>query len=367
MKKNYIKLIILILLISTSILIPINIEATSAKSILFISSYSPNFTSFNNQLKELSDGFNDTYEVGKDLIVAMFLTITSLILIIFALILYSIKTLKYKNELYKAKENIDEENITKNNFIANISHELRTPVAVITSANQLLKILLAKESINNYEGINNNLNIITQNSNRLLRLINNIIDVAKIDSGFTDLKLQTTDIINLIENVVLSVIPYANSKNLNIVFDTNIEELLISIDCEKIERIVLNLLSNAIKFSNPGTDIFATIIADKNNLNFIVQDNGIGIDEENLSKIFDKFMQIDNGLTRQNEGTGIGLSIVKYFVKLHDGTINVNSTLGKGTSFIITLPIKANLYNQIYNEIPSINDSTNIELSDIFK
>ena len=140
-----------------------------------------------------------------------------------------------------------------------------------------------------------------------------------------------------------------------------------SIDCEKIERIVLNLLSNAIKFSNPSTDIFATIIADENKLNFIVQDNGIGIDEENLSKIFDKFMQIDNGLTRQNEGSGIGLSVVKSFVKLHDGIINVDSKLGKGTSFIITLPIKTNLANHIYNEISSTNNSTNIELSDIFK
>ncbi len=334
------------------------------KTILFISSYSPNFISFNNQLKELS---YNTYEVHKDFIVAIFFTIISLVLIIFALILHSMKTLKYKNELNKAKKTAEDANIAKNNFIANISHELRTPITVITSANQLLKILLAKENINNDEAINNNLNIITQNCNRLLRLINNIIDVAKIDSGFADLKLQTNDVIKLIEDTVLSVIPYANSKNLNIVFDTNIEELLMSIDCEKIERIVLNLLSNAIKFSNPSTDIFATIIADENKLNFIVQDNGIGIDEENLSKIFDKFMQIDNGLTRQNEGSGIGLSVVKSFVKLHDGTINVDSKLGKGTSFIITLPIKANLANHIYNEISSTNNSTNIELSDIFK
>jgi signal transduction histidine kinase len=341
-----------------------NIYAYSVKNILFISSYSPNFISFNNQLKRLS---YNTYEVHKDFIVAMFFTIISLILIIFALILHNMKTLKYKNELHQAKKIVEDANIAKNNFIANISHELRTPLTVITSANQLLKILLSNENINNCQGINNNLNIITQNCNRLLRLINNIIDIAKIDSGFTDLKLQTTDIIKLIEDAVLSVIPYANSKNLNIVFDTNIEELLMSTDCEKIERIVLNLFSNAIKFSNPGGDIFATIIADKNNLDFIVQDNGIGIDEENLSKIFDKFMQIDNGLTRQNEGSGIGLSVVKSFVKLHDGTINVDSKLGKGTSFIITLPIKANLTNHIYNEISSTNKSTNIELSDIFK
>jgi len=364
MKKNHIKFILLMILVSIYLLTPMDIYAYPIKNFLFVNSYSPNFISFDNQLKGLS---YNTYEVHKNLIVAMFFTIIILILIIFVLILYTIKTLKYKTELHQAKKIAEDVNITKNNFIANISHELRTPITVITSANQLLKILLANESINNNEVIDNNLNIITQNCNRLLRLINNIIDIAKIDSGFADLKLQTTDVIKLIEDTVLSVIPYANSKNLNIVFDTNIEELLMSVDCDKIERIVLNLLSNAIKFSNPSTDIFATIITDKNNLNFIVQDNGIGIDEENLSKIFDKFMQIDNGLTRQNEGSGIGLSIVKSFVKLHNGTIKVDSKLGKGTSFIITLPINAHLYNHVYNEIPSINDSTNIELSDIFK
>ncbi|HSQ87640.1 HAMP domain-containing sensor histidine kinase [Romboutsia sp.] len=367
MKKIYIKLILLIILVSIYILTPINSYAYPIKNILFISSYSPNSISFNNQLKGLSYGFNDTYEVHKGFIVAIFFIIISLILIIFGLILHTIKTLKYKNELHKIKKIADEVNIAKNNFIANISHELRTPVTVIISANQLLKISLSKVNINNYESINNNLDIISQNCNRLLRLINNIIDIAKIDSDCVDLKLQTIDIINLIEDVVLSVIPYANSKNLNLVFDTNTEELMMSVDCEKIERIVLNLLSNAIKFSNPGGDIFTTIIADENNLNLIVQDNGIGIDEENLSKIFDNFMQVDNGLTRQNEGSGIGLSIVKSFVNLHNGNINVDSKLDKGTSFIITLPIKANLYNHIYNEIPSINNSTNIELSDIFK
>jgi signal transduction histidine kinase len=367
MKKVYIIFIFLIILVSIYILIPINRYDYPIKNILFISSHLTNFISFNNQLKGFSYGFNNTYQVHKDFIVVMIFTIIGLILIIFVLILHSIKTLKYKNEFHKAKKIAEDANIAKDNFIANISHELRTPVTVITSANQLLKILLAKENINNDESINNNLNIITQNSNRLLRLINNIIDVAKIDSGFVDLKLQTTDIIKLIEDAVLSVIPYANSKNLNIVFDTNIEELLMSTDCEKIERIVLNLLSNAIKFSNPNGDIFATIIADKSNLTLIIKDNGIGIDEENLSKIFDKFMQIDNGLTRQNEGSGIGLSVVKSFVKLHDGTINVDSKLGKGTSFTVTLPIKINLITHIYDEISSTNNSTNIELSDIFK
>ncbi len=302
-----------------------------------------------------------------NIVIPTLFNISGLLLIIITIILHHNMILKHKEELKKAQKIVEDTNIAKNNFIANISHELRTPVTVISSANQLLNVLLSKEEITNKQSITNNLNIIAQNSNRLLRLTNNIIDIAKIDSGCVDLKLKTVNIINLIEDTVLSVVPYANSKNLNVVFDTNIEELFMCVDCEKIERLTLNLLSNAIKFSQDNKDVFATILADEDNLNFIVQDNGIGIDDLNLSKIFDKFMQIDNGFTRQNEGSGIGLSVVKYFVKLHDGNITVDSKLGEGTSFIVQLPIKTNLCENNNKDIPSNTRKTNIELSDIFK
>jgi signal transduction histidine kinase len=302
-----------------------------------------------------------------NIVIPALFNISGLLLIIITVALHHKMILKHKEELKKAKKIVEDTNIAKNNFIANISHELRTPVTVISSANQLLNVLLSKEDITNEQSITNNLNIIAQNSNRLLRLTNNIIDIAKIDSGCVDLKLKTVNIINLIEDTVLSVVPYANSKNLNVVFDTNIEELFMCVDCEKIERLTLNLLSNAIKFSEDNKDVFATILVDDDNLNFIVQDNGIGIDDLNLSKIFDKFMQIDNGFTRENEGSGIGLSVVKYFVKLHDGNITVDSKLGEGTSFIVQLPIKTNLCENNNKDIPSTTRKTNIELSDIFK
>lgn len=302
-----------------------------------------------------------------NIIIPALFNISGLLLIVITIALYHKMILKHNKELEKAKKIVEDTNTAKNNFIANISHELRTPVTVISSANQLLNVLLSKEKITNEQSITNNLNIIAQNSNRLLRLTNNIIDIAKIDSGCVDLKLKTVNIINLIEDTVLSVVPYANSKNLNVVFDTNIEELSMCVDCEKIERLTLNLLSNAIKFSEDNKDVFATILADDDNLNFIVQDNGIGIDDLNFSKIFDKFMQIDNGFTRQNEGSGIGLSVVKYFVNLHDGNITVDSKLGEGTSFIVQLPIKTNICDNNNNKIPSTTRKTNIELSDIFK
>ncbi|WP_195937964.1 sensor histidine kinase [Romboutsia sp. 1001713B170131_170501_G6] len=307
------------------------------------------------------------FEKHKELIFPVTFTLIGLVCIIIALLIHTHKTLKHKEELNKSKKIAEDANIAKSNFIANISHELRTPVTVISSANQLLSILLSKETLHNDDKILSNLNIISQNSNRLIRLINNVIDVAKFDCGFYNLKLKNIDIISFIENTALSVIPYAKSKKLNIIFDTNVEELNMCVDPEKIERIVLNLLSNAIKFSSEGEDIFATIIADKNNFNFIVQDNGVGIDEANLNKIFEKFTQIDSVFTRQNEGSGIGLSIVKSFVKLHQGTINVNSKLGEGSSFIITLPINSTLTTGDDLEIPSNLNSASIELSDIFK
>lgn len=309
----------------------------------------------------------------KDLLYPVIFVFAGLILILLALISHTFKTVKHKNELRKAMRIAEDANIAKSNFIATISHELRTPVAVITSANQLLRILLTKNDLHNQipcktmESIDSNLDIINQNSNRLLRLINNVIDVAKIDSGFVYLKLQKINIINLVEESVLSVIPYANSKELDIVFDTNTEELEMVVDPEKIERIVLNLLSNAIKFSKPKGVILATIIADEQYFEFRVDDNGIGIEEENLIKIFDKFMQIDNGLTRQNEGSGIGLSIVQSFVKLHEGTIDVKSEVNIGTSFIIKLPVNSDLSTKSYRDIPSLDRNTDIELSDIFK
>lgn len=297
----------------------------------------------------------------KGLILPVSFTILGFILIIIALLIKSIKHKKYQDELMRAKQLAEDANNTKSNFISNISHELRTPVAVISSSNQLLR----KINNNTNNNIDNTLDIIDQNANRLIRLINNIIDIAKIDSGFGDLNLKNIDVITLIEDTVLSVIPYAISKELEIVFDTNAEELIMAVDSEKIERIVLNLLSNAIKFSKSNSKILANIVVKDKLLIFIVKDFGIGIDDKNLSKIFDKFTQIDDSFTKYNEGSGIGLSIVKSFVDLHGGTISVDSKINKGSTFKVSIPIKI---IEEFNTVSGDNlSNVNIELSDIIR
>lgn len=295
----------------------------------------------------------------------------SLLIVIASLILYTVKKINYQKELIKAKETAENMQKSQSNFISNISHELRTPVAVIMSANQILDINMKKVNNSYSESNLNKTNIIKQNCNRLLRLTNNIIDIAKVDSGFMNLKLKNVDIIFLLESIVTSVIPYADCKNIDIIFDTNCEELTMSVDPDKIERIVLNLISNAIKFSKDNTNIYINVNIDEeqNVLEFSVKDTGIGMKSEDLERIFDRFTQVDDIMVRKNEGSGIGLSLVKIFTNMHKGDVIVNSKLGEGSEFIVILPIrfieteKDNDFE--INSYSSSNSKAAVEFSDI--
>lgn len=284
----------------------------------------------------------DTLYKYKEVIYANALLLISLLIALITLTSYTIKKLQYEKELIKAKEFAENMNKSQSNFISNISHELRTPVAVIMSSNQMLDINMNKVENEYTESNSEKIDIIKQNCNRLLRLINNIIDIAKVESGFMNIKLVNLDIINLLESITSSVIPYATSKNIDIIFDTSHEELIMSVDPDKIERILLNLISNAIKFSKDDMSIHVNVYVDELNnvLTFSVKDTGIGIEERYLEKIFEKFTQVDDIMVRKNEGSGIGLSLVKTFTNLHRGEVKVKSELGKGSEFIIKLPIK---------------------------
>lgn len=274
-------------------------------------------------------------------------------------------------ELRKAKIEAENANIAKSNFIANISHELRTPIAVILSGIQLIEANI-KDSLENKRNLNNHIKTIKQNCYRLLRLVNNIIDVTKIDAGFRKLNSKNINIINLIENITTSVIEYAKLKGITIIFDTDEEERIITVDPDKIERIFLNLLSNAIKFTPKNGHIFVKILNEAENVIISVEDTGIGIPSEKKEMIFEKFQQIDNTFTRKNEGSGIGLSIVKSFVELHEGKISLSSELDKGSKFIVTLPVKNLKEDQIQKSLNQAEHSSgfvdilNIEFSDIY-
>ncbi len=170
-------------------------------------------------------------------------------------------------------------------FLSNISHELKTPLNVIFTAVQLLDFY---EKDVDYEKQDKYLKLIKQNCYRLMKLINNLLDTTKLDSGYLRLNLVNYNIVSLIEEITLSVTSYAESKGINIIFDTEMEERVIAVDTDKIERIILNLLSNAIKFTNPGGNIFVNIKDSEENVYVHIKDTGVGIPSDKLESIFER-------------------------------------------------------------------------------
>lgn len=257
-------------------------------------------------------------------------------------------------------------------FLANISHEFKTPLNIILGTFQLLIMSLQKDSTEKYSrSILNKIRVLEQNCYRLLRLVNNLIDITKIDSGHFRLNLNNVNIIELIENVTLSTLKHIQNKGIKLIFDTNIEEEIISVDPDVIERIMLNLLSNAVKFTNPGGSIKVTVLSQDDILKISVNDTGIGIPEDKKDIIFDRFRQVDRLLTRKHEGSGIGLSLVKLLVEMQGGKISVKSSENGGTEFVLEFPIK------VLEESPNKSVNTfkfkseyveriNIEFSDIY-
>ncbi|MBE6049114.1 MAG: PAS domain S-box protein [Clostridium sp.] len=259
----------------------------------------------------------------------------------------------------------------KNEFLANMSHEFKTPLNIILSTIQMINYGIENGNVNIESSldIEKYLKSIKQNSYRILRLANNIIDMTKIDGGYYNLELENHEIVSLVEDVVTSVADYVNGKNITITFDTEIEEFIIACDYEKVERILLNLISNSIKYTGAKgkIEVFLSI---NEYVCISVKDNGIGIAQEELDTIFDRFMQVDNIYTRKVEGSGIGLSLVKSLVDMHQGKIEVVSELGVGSKFTFMLPIKK-VSEEVYKEAKKIDllskvDRCNIEFSDIY-
>lgn len=262
-------------------------------------------------------------------------------------------------EILKNKfEEIKQYDKVRSEFFANLSHELRTPINIIYSCIQLLNNSKKFESgfaslYDKYE------KTLKQNCFRMLRLVNNLIDITKIDSGFIKMDFINYDIIKLTEDITMSVIPYVESKNIDIIFDTDCEELEIKCDPDKIERIILNLLSNAIKFTEPGGRIEVSIFTDETWVDIRVKDTGIGIPSHMKEFIFERFIQNDKSLNRNKEGSGIGLSLVKSLVELHEGKVFLSESNESGSEFSILLP-NVKLENDI-EENGSLDYKTEVE------
>jgi signal transduction histidine kinase len=206
-------------------------------------------------------------------------------------------------------------------------------------------------------------NIIRQNCYRFTKLINNIVDLSKVDAGFFKLNMKNENIVDIIENIVQSVADYIKEKELTIVFDTDIEEIIIACDAEKIERLVLNLISNAIKFTNPGGSVFVKVFSKEDFIEVTVRDTGIGIDEQQLELIFRRFHQVDKSLSRNAEGSGIGLSLAKYIAEAHGGHISVESKINEGSVFSIKIPNR--IIEEPYETVRIQKTLNRVEMIDI--
>ncbi|EQB87252.1 signal transduction histidine kinase [Clostridium punense] len=286
------------------------------------------------------------------------LVMNILIIVILIIIFYTIYLRKRGENDRKTYNEVLKYDKLKTEFFSNISHELRTPLNVILSSVQLLDMYINQgKVIFQDENSRKKITYIKQNGYRLLRLVNNIIDITRIESDFYELQLKNKNIVEIIEDITLSVADYIEDHSINLIFDTNVEEKIMAVDVQKMERIMLNLLSNAVKFTPKGGNIFVEFIDEDKTVKIIVKDNGIGIPKDKQEIIFDRFAQVDTSLSRNSEGSGIGLSLVKALVLLHRGTINLYSEEGKGATFIVELPVKI-----IEDEGLLPEESTNTEL-----
>ncbi|MCK9330874.1 MAG: ATP-binding protein [Candidatus Cloacimonetes bacterium] len=245
-------------------------------------------------------------------------------------------------ELAEAMEKALQADQLKSAFLATMSHELRTPLNSIIGFTGILIQELAGP-LNDEQ--KKQLSLVQKSSRHLLALINDILDISKIESGQLTLDYSEFNLDEVIEKTTKIIEPILQNKGVKLI--TNISHKVDSIygDKRRIEQILLNLLSNAAKFTEKG-DIKIYCTYNKKLCNIIIQDTGIGMEKDELSKLFKPFSQIDKGLTRKYEGSGLGLSICKKLIEKMNGNIKVESTIGKGSIFSIEFPYKKETINE---------------------
>ncbi len=278
---------------------------------------------------------------------------------------------KKKLQIQKEREEaqrMHQMDMLKINFFTNISHELRTPLSLILAP--LEKIM----SINHDSKLDHHLNIIKRNANRLLQLVNQLLDFRKLDTYGLEYNPSMNDIVSFTRDIAMSFTDMAEIKGIRYIFNTNVKELVMEYDAEKYEKILFNLLSNAFKYTpEKGTiavelNFYEEINIHENSpilsgeLVLKVKDNGIGIPEHMKEKIFDQFVQAKTSINPLEHGTGIGLALVKEYVRLHEGSIELESSEETGSCFTIKIPVRKTTVKlseeSPINEILTTNENT---------
>jgi signal transduction histidine kinase/ligand-binding sensor domain-containing protein/DNA-binding response OmpR family regulator len=262
---------------------------------------------------------------------------------VFAVTLFSTSTRSYLNrqrlrhqlELeHEHSEKLEEVDQMKSRFFANISHEFRTPLTLILGPSESIIKETSKEEIKKKAGT------IKKNANRLLALINQLMDLSKLDAGRLKLEASFGNIVTFVKGVAMLFESLAERKDIILKVKSTNNKIEVYFDKEKMEKIITNLISNAFKFTPVGGTITVSISeTEMNSVTIKLRDTGIGISEEEIPRLFDRFYQVDSSQTREQKGTGIGLSLTKELVELHQGSIEVVSKQEKWTEVTVTLPV----------------------------
>lgn len=239
-----------------------------------------------------------------------------------------------RSEIEK-KEALEKVLEMKDEFLSTVSHEFKTPLTVIYSAVQTMETVCKDEMSDKIKWF---ISKIRQNTLRQIKLVNNLLDITRINSGHVKVHKRNMDIEAMTRAIVDSVSTYVKQKGIKLEFFSSLKSKIIALDDEKYERILLNLLSNAIKFTPQDKSVYIIISQKKDKVSIAIRDEGIGIPEDKQELIFEHFGQVDSSLTRKVEGTGIGLSLVKLLVNALGGDITLESEYGKGSTFTLTLP-----------------------------
>ncbi len=236
----------------------------------------------------------------------------------------------------------------KSAFFANISHEFRTPLTLILGPLEQFA-----ERFKNDDHAQATISAMRRNGLRLLQLINQLLDLSKMDAGKMSVQIRPIELVGLTRSLAMSFLSLADRKKITLIFDPEQDEIIGYSDRDKYEKILTNLLSNAFKFTGDGGEIKVILrvvrreapgMASATTVNgrpleLIVADTGVGVEQSNIGKLFDRFYQIESAHTESQGGTGIGLALVKEIVTLLRGEITVESTPGRGSSFIVRLPL----------------------------